>query len=114
MNSCKLLNAAAVIARAGTDGESRLLIETGNTLVAAIAVCARDERIAAPITPAGWTEEVGAIVKGRFELIFDDETRTLDAGQAAAIDQDQPHVWRCVSDDGVLYRVALKALDNPQ
>jgi mannose-6-phosphate isomerase-like protein (cupin superfamily) len=114
VNSCKLIGSAAAVALAGTDGESHLFAETGNTLVAAIAVCDRDECIATPIAPAGWTEEVGAVVKGRFELVFDDETRTLDAGQAAAIDQGQPHVWRCLSDDGVLYRVALKAIDNPR
>ncbi len=114
MDSCKLLGSAAAIADAEAGGESRLVAQSGKTLVTAFAVCARDQRIAAAIAPAGWTEEVGAVVSGRFELIFDDETRTLDAGQAAAIDQGQPHVWRCVSERGVLYRVALKAIDESQ
>ena len=110
MDTCKLLGSAAAIANAEASGESTLVARAGDTLVTAVAVCRRGDRIADPISPAGWTEEVGAVVKGRFELIFDDETRALDAGQAAAIDEGQPHEWRCVSERGVLYRVAIKAL----
>lgn len=110
MDACKLLGSADAIANAESSGESILVARAGDTLVTAVAVCRRGERIADPISPAGWTEEVGAIVKGRFELIFDDETRVLDAGQAAAIDEAQPHEWRCVSERGVLYRVAMKTL----
>ena len=109
MDPCRLLGSAAAIAKAEASGESTLIARAGHTLVTTVAVCRRGDRIADPISPAGWTEEVGAIVKGRFELVFDDETRTLDAGQAAAIDERQPHQWRCLSERGVLYRVALKA-----
>jgi quercetin dioxygenase-like cupin family protein len=110
MDACRLLGSAAAIANAEASGESTLVACAGDTLMTAVAVCRRGDRIADPISPAGWTEEVGAVVKGRFELIFDDETRTLDAGRAAAIDEGQPHEWRCVSERGELYRVAMKTL----
>src|SRR5437773_710174 len=112
MDTCKLLGSADAIASAEARREATLIARAGETLVTAVAACRQGDRITDPISPAGWTEEVGAVMKGRFELIFDDETRTLDAGQAAAIDQGQPHVWRCVSDAGVLYRVAMKAGDE--
>ncbi len=112
MDTCKLLGSAAAIASAEARRESTLIAQAGETLVTAVTACRRDDRIADPVSPAGWTEEVGAVVQGRFELIFDDETRALDAGQAAAIDQGQPHAWRCVSERGVLYRVAMKAGDE--
>lgn len=114
MNACRLLGSAATIADAQASGESRLVAHAGETLVAMVAVCHRDERIDAPIAPAGWTEEVGAVVRGRFELAFGGETHLLDAGQAAAIDEGQPHAWRCVSERGILYRVALKTIDPPR
>ena len=114
MNACKLLGSAATIAEARANGESRLVAHAGETLVAAVAVCHRDERIETPIAPAGWTEEVGAVVGGRFELVFDGETHLLETGQAAAIDEGQPHAWRCLSEHGILYRVALKTIDPPR
>jgi mannose-6-phosphate isomerase-like protein (cupin superfamily) len=112
MDACKLLGSADLIATAAASRESAFIARAGETLVTAVAACRQGDRIVDPISPAGWTEEVGAVVNGRFELIFDDETRTLDTGQAAAIDQGQPHVWRCVSEAGVLYRVAMKAGDE--
>lgn len=112
MDACKLLGSADAIASAVAHRESASIAQAGETLVTMVAVCRQGDTIIGPISPAGWTEEVGAVVTGRFDLIFDDETRTLDAGQAAAIDQGQPHRWRCVSDAGVLYRVAMKAADE--
>ncbi|HTW89172.1 MAG TPA: cupin domain-containing protein [Candidatus Binataceae bacterium] len=112
MDACKLLGSADAIASAVAHRESASIAQAGKTLVTAVAVCRRGDTIAAPISPAGWTEEVGAVVTGRFELIFDDETRVLEAGQAAAIDQGQPHRWQCVSEAGVLYQVAMKAADE--
>jgi quercetin dioxygenase-like cupin family protein len=112
MDACKLLGSADAIASAVARRDSTLIAQAGETLVTAVAVCRQSDTIADPISPAGWTEEVAAVVAGRFDLIFDDETRALDAGQAAAIDQGQPHRWRCVSEAGVLYRVAMKAADE--
>lgn len=112
MDACKLLDSSTAIASAEARHDSILVAQAGETLVTAVAACRHGDRIATPIAPAGWTEEVGAVLKGRFELVFDDETRALAAGQAAAIDQGQPHEWRCVSERGVLYRVAMKALDE--
>lgn len=112
MDTCKVLGSADAIASAEARRESTLVAQAGETLVAAVAACRHGDQIADPVAPAGWTEEVGAVLKGSFELIFDDETRALDAGQAVAIDQGQPHVWRCVSERGVLYRVAMKAGDE--
>ncbi|HUY20143.1 MAG TPA: cupin domain-containing protein [Candidatus Binataceae bacterium] len=112
MDTCKVLGSADAIARAEARRESTLIAQAGQTLITVVAACRRGDRLGDPISPAGWTEEVGAVLKGRFELIFDDETRALEAGHAAAIDQGQPHAWRCVSERGVLYRVAMKAGDD--
>jgi len=110
MELCKSLDSATSIAEAHARQRSQVVERIGDTLIAAVATCRRDDRIGNALSPSGWTEEVGAVVEGRFELIFDDETHLLDAGQAAAIDNGQPHEWKCLSERGVLYRVALKAI----
>src|SRR5271170_4856005 len=111
MELCKSLDSATAISQSRELQLSQVVEQAGDTLIAAVATCNRDDRLGNALSPSGWTEEVGAVVEGRFELIFNDETHLLDAGQAAAIDNGQPHEWKCLSERGVLYRVALKSAD---
>jgi quercetin dioxygenase-like cupin family protein len=51
---------------------------------------------------------MGAVLEGRFELTCGDERYELAAGMGILIPANEPHVWRVLSDDGVLYRVSKK------
>lgn len=53
-------------------------------------------------------EEVGAILEGTFEVDAAGEHYTLTAGEGIVIPAHEPRAWRCVSEQGVLYRAIVR------
>jgi mannose-6-phosphate isomerase-like protein (cupin superfamily) len=51
------------------------------------------------------SEELGAVLEGRFELVCGDERYELEAGAGILIPPREGHRWTLLSDHGVLYRV---------
>ena len=62
-----------------------------------------------PLPPPGLVEEVGAVLRGRFELVSDGERHELAPGSGILIPPGAPRTWRLLSDSGVLYRVYPKS-----
>ena len=61
--------------------------------------------IASIVAAPGLTEEMGAVLEGRFELSCEDERYELNAGDGLLIPASAPRTWRLLSESGVLYRV---------
>jgi quercetin dioxygenase-like cupin family protein len=56
-------------------------------------------------TPADLGEEMGAVLEGRYELTCEGERYELGPGDGILIPAGEPHTWRLLSGEGVLYRV---------